>query len=161
MPIVYAVIIIAVFGLIYVLNQSNKNELYDKPVSELNPYTKELLDDPNYQYIILPDELDAKIAGGEPTFIYFFASNCPHCRETTPVLMPIADELGIDLPQFNLLEFRSYYNKYAIEFTPTLSYFEDGKEVARRVGGVGAGGYTAEELRAFMQNPKGDGASAS
>lgn len=161
LPIVYVLVIVVVFGLIFVLNRSNVNELYNKPVSELNAATKEILDDPNYQNIILPEELDARIASGEPTFIYFFASNCPHCRATTPVLMPIVDELGIDLPQFNLIEFRDYYRKYNIEYTPTLSYFEGGKEVARRVGGIGESGYTADEIRAFLENPKADGGPAS
>jgi thiol-disulfide isomerase/thioredoxin len=105
--------------------------------------------------------LDALIASGEPTFVYFFASNCNFCRETTPILMPIAKELNIDLPQFNLIEFREYYRKYNIEFTPTLAYFENGKEVARVVGGIGASGYTADDIRAFLQNPKSLGDDAS
>ena len=76
MPFIYAAVVIALFGLIYLVNDSNRNELYDKPVSKLNPATRELLNDPNYQNIILPGELDKLVQSGEPAFVYFFASTC-------------------------------------------------------------------------------------
>ncbi|PZD95975.1 thioredoxin [Paenibacillus sambharensis] len=158
---IYAGLIVVLFGAIFFLNQQNKNELYNKPSSQLNPATKDILNDPNYQNIILPDELDKKVKSGEATFVYFFASDCGHCRNTTPKLMPIAEDLGIDLPQFNLREFEDYFGKYQIDFTPTLAYFEDGKEVARLVGGLreddapANSGSTADQFRAFLEDPKG------
>lgn len=161
MPFIYAAVVIALFGLIYLVNDSNRNELYDKPVSKLNPATRELLNDPNYQNIILPGELDKLVQSGEPAFVYFFASTCGFCRETTPILKPMAEEMNIDLPQFNLAEFQEYYRKYNIDFTPTLSYFESGEEVARIVGGIGPAGYSAEEYREFLQNPRGFNGNAS
>jgi len=156
MPIVYAAVVIVLLGALYFLKYLNVSELYDKPVSDLNPATRELLKDPNYQNIILPGELEERIGSGEPTFVYFFASTCGFCRETTPILMPIAEELGIHLPQFNLAEFQEYNRKYNIVFTPTLAYFEGGQEVARIEGGIGSGGHSADEYRAFLQNPKGE-----
>ena len=69
--------------------------------------------------------------------------------------------MNIDLPQFNLAEFQEYYRKYNIDFTPTLSYFENGEEVARIVGGIGPAGYSAEEYREFLQNPRGFNGNAS
>jgi thiol-disulfide isomerase/thioredoxin len=156
MPFVYVGLVVLLFVVLYVLNQSNRNALYDKPVADLNPATRELLKDPNYQNIILPDELDDRIGSGESMFVYFFASTCNFCRETTPVLMPIADELGIDLPQFNLVEFQDYYRKYNIVYTPTLAYFEGGREVARIEGGIGPTGHSPDDYRTFLQNPKGD-----
>jgi len=156
MPFVYAAVIVVLFASLFFLKNLNRSDLYDKPVSELNPATKELLKDPNYQNIILPGELDERIGSGESMFVYFFASTCSFCRETTPVLMPIADELGIDLPQFNLVEFQDYYRKYNIIYTPTLAYFEGGREIARIEGGIGPTGHSADDYRAFLRNPKGD-----
>jgi len=156
-PFVYIIgIVVLLFVALYVLNQSNRSELYGKPVSELNAATRELLKDPNYQNIILPGELDDRIESGESMFVYFFASTCNFCRETTPILMPLAEELGIDLPQFNLVEFQEYYRKYNIIYTPTLAYFENGEEVARIEGGIGPNGHSADDYRAFLQNPKGE-----
>ncbi|WP_424766746.1 thioredoxin family protein [Paenibacillus sp. sgz302251] len=157
---VYISIIIILFGAIFVLsNSSEVNALYDKKVSDLNPETRKLLDDPNYQNIILPAELDKKIADKEDFFIYLFASDCGHCKNTTPQLMPLVDELGIELPQFNLREFESYFNKLNVNYTPTLAYYEDGVEVERLEGGLAtegtSSGYTLDDYRAFFNKHSG------
>ncbi|GKU79766.1 thioredoxin family protein [Paenibacillus sp. L3-i20] len=152
---VYIGIIIFLFGSIFVLNNSGKkNELYAKSVSDLNPATRAQLDDPNYQNIILPKELDKKVADKEDFFVYMFASNCEYCKFTTPQIKPIADGIGIDLPMFNLLEFRDYGTKYGVEYTPTLLYFKDGVEVDRLEGGLKQEGMTSgstlEDFKAFF-----------
>jgi thiol-disulfide isomerase/thioredoxin len=113
-----------------------------KKVSENNPYEKDrlrpatidLLDDENYQNIILPENLEKKLANQEDATVYFFASDCPFCKEATPMLTPMSEELGIDLVQYNLLEFKQGWNDYNIESTPTIVQFKDGEEVARIVG---------------------------
>lgn len=157
---VYIGIIIILFGAIFLINNNGKvNALYDKPVSQLNPETRKLLDNPNYQNIILPAELDKKVADKEDFFVYMFASDCSHCMNTTPQLMPLVKELGIDLPQFNLREFPSYFNKYNVEYTPTLAYFKDGVEVARLEGGLAEGapgsGYSLDDFREFFNKYSG------
>ncbi|GBF74474.1 thiol reductase thioredoxin [Paenibacillus sp. 598K] len=151
-------IIVILFAAIFVLNKSNVNDLYKKPVSELNPQTRAILDDPNYQNIILPDELESKIASSDGTFIYYFASDCSFCKQTTPVLMPIAEQAGVDLPQFNLREFDSYFQKMGIQFTPTLAYYENGALVDKMEGGVavdGGTGYTEQQFADFFNKHKG------
>ena len=113
-----------------------------KKVSENNPYGKDslepetidLLDDENYQNIILPEELEKKLADQEDVTVYFFASDCIYCKEATPILTPMAEELGIDLVQYNLLEFKQGWNDYNIKSTPTIVQFKDGEEVTRIVG---------------------------
>lgn len=133
--IIFSTIIIALFvGMAILTNMQNKAK-----IGENNPYktndlqqaTIDLLDDPNYKKIILPDELEKKLDNNEDVTVYFFASDCPHCKVTTPVLMPLADEMGLDVVQYNLLEFQDGWNQYGIEGTPTLVRYEDGKEVAR------------------------------
>ena len=57
-----------------------------KKVSENNPYGKDrlkpetvdLLDDENYQNIILPEKLEKKLADQEDATVYFFASDCTY-----------------------------------------------------------------------------------
>jgi len=133
-------VIIAIFALIIVLNnQSNKTKLSgNNPygTSDLDQATIDQLDDPNYQNIILPEELEEKIASGEPVTAYFFSPTCPHCKEMTPVLMPVADDMGVDIVQYNLLEFEQGWQQYGIEATPTMIHFKDGKEVNRTVGSM-------------------------
>lgn len=159
MAYVYIALILALFVLIGVLNNSGPvNALYDKKTNDLNPATRELLDDPNYQNIILPAELDKKVADKEDFFVYFFASDCGYCRQTTPELIPLAKEMGLDLPMFNLREFEPYFNKYNINYTPTLAYFKDGVEIARLEGGLaaeGTSGYSIDDFKNFLTTHSG------
>ncbi|WKA59614.1 thioredoxin family protein [Planococcus shenhongbingii] len=130
-------VVVLIFGLIiFLTNQSNNQKLADNPYDkeDLNQATIDQLDDENYQNIILPDALDEQIASGEPTTVYFFSPTCSHCQATTPVLMPIAEDMGVDVQQYNLLEYEQGWQQYFIEATPTLVHYEDGKEVARWVG---------------------------
>ncbi|WP_026561147.1 thioredoxin domain-containing protein [Bacillus sp. J37] len=132
-----AIILILFGGLAFVTsyqnNQQAEGNVYGK--SDLKPATIDQLDDPNYQNIILPDELESKLDNKEDTIVYFFSPECSHCKATTPVLMPVADDLGVEIDQFNLLEYEDAWNQYGITGTPTLVHFQDGKEVARAEGG--------------------------
>jgi thioredoxin 1 len=135
--IIFAVVIVLIFGVIAFITQSQKEK-----ASEGNPYGKDdlhaetvkQLDDPNYQNIVLPDDLEKKLENGEDAVVYFFSPTCPHCQEATPILMPIADDENVDVLQYNLLEFEQGWEDYKIEYTPTLIYFEGGAEKNRLVG---------------------------
>ena len=129
--------IAAVFILLIVLtNMSNDKKLADNPygTEDLEQETIDQLDDENYQNIILPDDLKAKVESGEPVTAYFFSPTCSHCKAMTPVLMPIVDKMDVDIVQYNILEFEQGWDDYQIEYTPTMVYFEDGQEVSRMVG---------------------------
>ncbi|MGD6858335.1 thioredoxin family protein [Bacillus infantis] len=136
--IIFLVIIIALFAGVAVLTSMQNKE----KVSGNNPYgtenlkseTIDQLDDPNYQNIILPDELEKKLKAGEDATVYFFSPTCPHCQRTTPVVAPLADEMGVDLVQFNLWEFENGWDNYNINETPTIVQYKDGKETNRITG---------------------------
>ncbi|MCS7460125.1 thioredoxin family protein [Paenibacillus doosanensis] len=158
---IYFSIIIVLFGALYVINQQSAkakngkyaNNVYGIAPDKLNPETVKQLDDPNYQNIILPADLDKKLNNKENFFLYYFASTCPHCKRTTPVLAPMAKEMGVDIKQFNLEEFKDGWDKYGIQFTPTLIYYKGGKEVERMEGGLaGAGeqGYSQDDYKQFL-----------
>jgi thioredoxin 1 len=129
--------IAAVFILLIVLtNMSNDKKLADNQykTNDLKQETIDQLDDKNYQNIILPDDLKAKVESGEPVTAYFFSPICPHCKAMTPVLMPIVEDMDVDLVQYNIYEFEQGWDDYTIEATPTMIHFENGKEVSRIVG---------------------------
>lgn len=148
---IFGAIIVVLFATVILLTNMSNNK---KLSSEKNPYgDKELhqltidqLDDENYQSIMLPDELEKKIAADEAVNAYFFSPDCIHCKAFTPVLMPIADELGIDIAQLNVYEYPELREKYDIEYTPTFIRFEDGKEVSRFFGAK-----EEADLRAFLE----------
>lgn len=134
---IIAGVVAAIFALIIVLtNISNNDKLADNPygTDDLEQPTIDLLSDENYQNIALPDEVDEKIKSGEPTTVYFFSPTCEHCKVTTPVLMPVAEDMDVEVLQYNILEYDQGWQDYAIEGTPTLVHYENGEEVARWSG---------------------------
>lgn len=142
-------IIVVIFVLILVLNnQSNKGKLKDNPygTDNLQQATIDLIGDENYNNIILPEELSEKVKSGEPVVAYFFSPLCSYCKEMTPVLMPIAKQMDVEVDQYNLLEFGNEASPYHVEATPTLIYFNNGEEVGRMVGGQ-----PAENIEAFFK----------
>ncbi len=145
-------IIIAVFALILVLNnQSNKDKLKNNPykTKNLDQATIDLIGDENYNNIILPKELSEEIKSGEDVTVYFFSPLCSYCREMTPIMMPIADEMDVKVQQFNVLEFGQEALVYDIEATPTMIHFDEGEEVGRMVGGQ-----SVENIRSFFEQIK-------
>lgn len=155
------VILILFAGLYFVNMQSNKakeaqykDNVYGKPVSQLHPETIKLLDNPNYQKTIAPQTLSKKIADKESFYLYFYASDCVHCKATTPRLVELEEELGKDIPKVNLRENPELFGTYNITATPTLVYFENGVETDRIVGGLevkpGDGGNPEATYRDFL-----------
>jgi thioredoxin 1 len=133
---VIAVIFIALVIVNQAANRASADNVYGIPASKLSPQTVKLLDDPNYQNIILPDELDQKLANQESFFVYYFSATCPYCMETTPKLNPIIAEQGVDVRQFNLDVYPDGFGKYGIVYTPTLVFYENGAEKDRIEGGL-------------------------
>lgn len=131
-------IIVVLFGALAIVTKMQNEE----KVSENNPYKKDSLkqetidqlDDPNYQNLVLPEDLQSKLDNGEDMTVYFYSPTCSHCQRTTPIVAPLSEEMNIDLLQYNLLEFDQGWDDYLIESTPTIVQYKDGKEVARIVG---------------------------
>ncbi|KGA98705.1 thioredoxin [Alkalihalobacillus alcalophilus ATCC 27647 = CGMCC 1.3604] len=123
------VIVLIFAALAFVTTSQNKQKAEGNPYGKanLNPSTIAQLDDPNYQNLILPDELDEKLENGEDVTVYFYSPDCGYCKEVTPRLAPLAEDLNVDMVQFNLLEFNEGWNKYRIEATPTLIQYKDGE----------------------------------
>ncbi|KMK76510.1 thioredoxin family protein [Alkalihalobacillus pseudalcaliphilus] len=147
--IIFGAIIVVIFAaLAYVSTTANQQKAEGNPYnkSNLHPETIKQLDDPNYQNIILPEELDEKLGNGEDLTVYFFSPTCGFCNEVTPRLAPLADDLGVDLKKMNLLEFDEGWSKYNIDATPTLIQYKDG-EFYQGIQGAA----TNEEYTEFFQ----------
>ncbi|MGH2319214.1 thioredoxin family protein [Planococcus sp. SE5232] len=134
--IIAGIVVVVFAGIIFLTNQANNEKLANNPydTEDLEQATIDQLDDENYQNIVVPAELEEQIASGDPTTVYFFSPTCQYCQQTTPVLMPVAEEMDIDVLQYNLLEYEQGWQQYLIEATPTLIHYENGEEVSRWVG---------------------------
>lgn len=132
-----AVIIVLFAGVALLTKMQNEEKIagdnqYNK--DSLKPETIAQLDDPNYQNIILPEDLKAKLDNKEDVTVYFYSPTCSYCQQTTPIVSPLAEEMGIDLVQFNLLEFENGWDQYKIKETPTIIQYKAGVEAERIVG---------------------------
>ncbi|WP_047982488.1 thioredoxin family protein [Ornithinibacillus contaminans] len=145
--IIIGVVVVLFVALYFVLDYKNNKALEgsNNPygTNDLDQATIDQLDDPNYGNQILPDELDEAVESGEPLTVYFYSPTCVHCQNTTPILAPLAEEMNVDMKKLNLLEFSDKVTRYGITSTPTLVYYEDGKEVYRLVGSQTEDVYTA------------------
>ncbi|MBP1968992.1 thiol-disulfide isomerase/thioredoxin [Virgibacillus natechei] len=136
---IFGGIIVALFAaLFFVTNYQNNQAMEDSDnpygKSDLNQATIDQLDDPLYENQVLPEELSESMDNGEEETVYFYDPTCVYCQEATPVLVPLAEDLDIDLKKLNLLEFDDQWIPYNIESTPTVVHYENGQEVAR-IGG--------------------------
>ncbi|ADC51009.1 protein disulfide oxidoreductase trx domain protein [Alkalihalophilus pseudofirmus OF4] len=146
---IFGGIIVILFGLLAVVNSMKQSQLAEgNPFGKerIDPATAELVNDPNYQNVILPEELEEILEDNGDVTVYFYSSTCPYCKEATPRLVPISEELGVDLVQYNLTEFDEGWSDHNIESTPTIVQFENGEEVDRIVGSA-----PDEEYRAFFE----------
>lgn len=134
---IFLVIIVALFVLLGVFTNMKKEEKskgnpYGK--DKLKPATVDQLDDPNYQNLILPVELEKDLQDSKDVTVYFYSPTNSTSQKTTPVVAPLAEKLGIDLVQFNLLEFEQGWSDYGIKKTPTIVHYKNGEEQERIVG---------------------------
>ena len=134
--IIGAAVVLLFAAIIVLTNMSNSDKMKDNPydTDNLQQSTIDLLDDENYQNIILPDDLQAKIDSGEGVFAYMFSPECGYCMQFTPKLMAVAEQEDIQIDQLNVLEYENAWTTYQLQGTPTLIYFENGEEVTRLYG---------------------------
>ena len=148
--IIFVSIVILIFAAIAILSnkqQTEKTNGEDNPYgkADLDPATVDQLDDPLYQNIITPDDLDEKLKKEESVTVYYFSPLCSHCKKTTPILMPVAEDMDQHIYQYNVLEFEQGWNK--IDGTPTLIHYKNGEETSRIEGER-----TAEEFKEWFNN---------
>jgi len=87
-----------------------------------------------YKNEISVEKLQAKLEAKEDFYAYYYQPSCEHCKVVSPMLMPLADELGKTVLPVNIYKKDDAWDDYKIAGTPTLIHFQDGKEVARIVG---------------------------
>ncbi|MBT2571823.1 thioredoxin family protein [Planococcus sp. ISL-110] len=134
--IIAGIVVVIFAGIVFLTSQANDEKLANNPydTEDLEQATIDQLDDEHYQNIVVPSDLEDQIASGEPTTVYFFSPTCQYCQQTTPVLMPVAEDMDIDVLQYNLLEYEQGWQQYTVDSTPTLVHYDNGEEVSRWVG---------------------------
>ena len=149
--IIFATVVVLLFAAIAYLSNKQQTEKtsgnnpYGK--DELHPATADQLKDPLYQNIITPTELDEKLKKEDSVTVYYFSPICSHCKVTTPILMPVVEELDEQIYQYNVLEFEQGWDELKEDGTPTLIHYKNGKEISRI-----SGERTADEFKQWFNS---------
>jgi len=91
---------------------------------------------------ISDDEFDSAVLGGSgPILVDFWAEWCGPCKQLSPVLDQVAEELAgkVTVAKVNIDENPESPQKYGVRGIPTLILFKDGKPVGTKVGSLPKG----------------------
>ncbi|WP_280769360.1 thioredoxin family protein [Salipaludibacillus daqingensis] len=135
--IVFGGVVVLLFVLLaFITSYQNQQQSEGNPFEKdsLASETIDQLDDPLYQNIILPEDLADRINNKEDVTVYFYSGQCEFCNMASSLLVPKAEEMGVDLQLYNILEFPQGWDDYQIEGTPVVVHFENGEEQAKIEG---------------------------
>ncbi|PFE06477.1 thiol reductase thioredoxin [Bacillus cereus] len=66
--------------------------------------------------------------------VYFYQTGCHYCEKVSPIVVPMAKDMNIDMKVINISNDEKSWDDYKIEGTPTIIHFKDGQEVNRIKG---------------------------
>ncbi|KXY40030.1 thioredoxin [Bacillus cereus] len=104
-------------------------QITDKNKSEKNKTSN------YYENAISLKELETNIEKKQNQTIYFYQTGCIHCKKISPIIVPMAKDMNINMKVINIKnEPKNNWDKYEITGTPTIIHFKNGKEVDRIYG---------------------------
>ncbi|MDP7981370.1 thioredoxin family protein [Bacillus sp. WLY-B-L8] len=100
-----------------------------------NMETKEETKTDYYTNKISLDDLRKNIQEKKDQTIYFYQTSCPHCHKVSPIIVPMAKDMNIDMKVIDLEnEPNAVWDEFKITGTPVIVHFKEGKEVSRIEG---------------------------
>ncbi|MEI4831212.1 thioredoxin family protein [Bacillus sp. FJAT-53711] len=81
------------------------------------------------------EDIRKNIAEKKDQIIYFYQTDCVHCQKVSPIIVPMAKDMNIDMKVIDLEnQPEAVWDEFKITATPTIIHFKEGKEVSRIVG---------------------------
>ncbi|MCM3738081.1 thioredoxin family protein [Bacillus cytotoxicus] len=88
-----------------------------------------------YTNKISPEDIRKNIQEKKEQTIYFYKTGCSHCQRVSPIIVPMAKDMNIDMKVIDLEnEPDAVWDEFKITGTPAIVHFKDGKEVSRIEG---------------------------
>ncbi|MBE4939956.1 thioredoxin family protein [Bacillus thuringiensis] len=131
---IFGGIIIALFAAIFAVTQMEEKTTTSQKM-EVRSATGSQTDGPDYytNKISLSD-LQKNLKEKKEETVYFYQTSCVHCQKLSPVLVPMAKDLNVDMKVMDIEKLDAPWDEYKIQGTPTIIHFKDGKEVSRISG---------------------------
>ncbi|MGR3776952.1 thioredoxin domain-containing protein [Bacillus paramycoides] len=118
---IFGGIIIVLFAAIFAVTQMEKK---NASTGEKDYYSNK----------ISLEDLNKNIEDKKEQTIYFYQTSCSHCHKVSPIVVPLAKDLNVDMKVIDIENLNAPWDKYDIQGTPTIIHFKDGKEVSRISG---------------------------
>lgn len=118
---IFGGIIIVLFAAIFAVTQMEKK---NASTDEKDYYSNK----------ISLEDLNKNIEDKKEQVIYFYQTSCSHCQKVSPIVVPLAKDLNVDMKVIDIENLNAPWDKYDIKGTPTIIHFKDGKEVSRISG---------------------------
>ncbi|MFI8710135.1 thioredoxin family protein [Bacillus sp. NPDC077411] len=81
------------------------------------------------------DDIRKSIQEKKDQTLYFYQTSCSHCHKVSPIIVPMAKDMNIDMKVIDLEnEPKAVWDEFKITGTPTIIHFKEGKEVSRIEG---------------------------
>ncbi|ANV74125.1 thioredoxin [Bacillus wiedmannii] len=121
---IFIIAILSIFALVIILtNKETKNEK-TTGTEQVNYYKNQ----------ITPEQLQEDLSNHKEKIVYFYKTTCPHCLRVSPIVVPMAENMKINMQVLNLEEYKQGWDMFQIKGTPTIISYKDGKEVNRILG---------------------------
>ncbi|HDR4908401.1 thioredoxin family protein [Bacillus cereus] len=121
---IFTIAILSIFALVIILtNKETKNEK-TTGTEQVNYYKNQ----------ITPEQLQEDLSDHKEKIVYFYKTTCPHCLRVSPIVVPMAENMKINMQVLNLEEYKQGWDMFQIKGTPTIISYKDGKEVNRILG---------------------------
>ncbi|MFD3447215.1 thioredoxin family protein [Microbacteriaceae bacterium 4G12] len=87
-----------------------------------------------YKNQISLEQLQKDMQAKQDATIYFYQTNCSHCANVSPIVVPMAEKMKIDMKVIDLEKYPAGWDEFNIKGTPTIIRYKGGKEVSRIEG---------------------------
>ncbi|OPA26147.1 thioredoxin family protein [Bacillus cereus] len=101
---------------------------------ENNTSSKTVTKNDYYKNKITINQLENDIANNKEKVIYFYQTTCFHCKLVSPIIVPMAEDMNINMQVIDLETYKEGWDKFKITGTPTVIHFKKGKEINRIEG---------------------------
>ncbi|MEG7841628.1 thioredoxin family protein [Bacillus mobilis] len=144
---IFGGIIIALFAAIFAVTQMEEKNATSQKIDNA---TDSKTNGPDYytNKISLSD-LQKNLKEKKEETVYFYQTSCVHCQKLSPVVVPMAKDLNVDMKVMDIEKIDTPWDDYKIKGTPTIIHFKDGKEVSRI-----SGEQPKEKLQEWLEQTK-------
>ncbi|HDR7793200.1 TPA: thioredoxin family protein [Bacillus luti] len=129
---IFGGIIIALFAAIFAVTQMEEKNTASSP--KIDNGANQSGGSDYYANKISLADLQKNLEEKKEQTVYFYQTSCVHCQKVSPVVVPMAKDLNVDMKVMDIERLDAPWDEYKIKGTPTIIHFKDGKEVSRVSG---------------------------